>query len=148
MVCDQKTCNKKYHKECVEIDDADTRFSCPWHHCTECDRRTSAHCSFCSVAFCQGSTFTSASEQRDTSCTINVSPLPTVHLDGNLFEYDGKSGFVCRLHENTEDVKDYSDNDVETDKEYSSTGSSSPLAMMEKAVPREPSPRVSIVEVR
>ncbi|XP_076238839.1 nuclear receptor binding SET domain protein [Calliopsis andreniformis] len=123
VVCDQKTCNKKYHKVCVVIDDTESRFSCPWHHCAECDRRTSAHCSFCSVAFCQ------------------------VHLDGNLFEYGEKGGFVCRLHENTEDDKDYSDNDLETDKEYSSTGSSSPLAMMEKAIPREPSPRVSIVEV-
>lgn len=47
-----------------------------------------------------------------------------------------------------EDEKDYSDNDTETDKEYSSTGSNSPLLTMEKSIPREPSPRVSIVEVR
>ncbi|XP_053972341.1 histone-lysine N-methyltransferase NSD2 isoform X2 [Hylaeus anthracinus] len=130
VVCDQKTCNKKYHNACVEIDGTDSRFSCPWHHCTECGRRTSAHCAFCSVAFCQ------------------------VHLDGNLFEYGEKGGFVCKLHESMEmqrssieDEKDYSDNDTETDKEYSSTDSGSPLAIMEKAVPREPSPRVSIVEV-
>ncbi|XP_015436181.1 PREDICTED: histone-lysine N-methyltransferase NSD2 isoform X1 [Dufourea novaeangliae] len=130
VVCDQKTCNKKYHKACVVIDDEDSRFSCPWHHCTECGRRTSAHCSFCSAAFCQ------------------------VHLEGNLFEYGEKGGFVCKLHENmeiqkssVEDEKDYSDNDTETDREYSSTGSNSPLVVMEKAVPREPSPRVSIVEV-
>ncbi|KOC64333.1 putative histone-lysine N-methyltransferase NSD2 [Habropoda laboriosa] len=129
-VCDQKTCNKKYHKACVIIDDTDSRFSCPWHHCTECGRRTSAHCSFCSAAFCQ------------------------VHLDGNLFEYGEKGGFVCKLHESmdmqrssVEDEKDYSDNDTETDKEYSSTGTNSPLMTMEKSVPREPSPRVSIVEV-
>lgn len=81
--------------------------------------------------------------------------LLTVHLDRNLFEYGEKGGFVCKLHENmemqrssVEDEKDYSDNDTETDKEYSSTDSSSPLVIMEKAVPREPSPRVSIVEVR
>ncbi|CAK9806624.1 Histone-lysine N-methyltransferase, H3 lysine-36 specific [Anthophora plagiata] len=129
-VCDQKTCNKKYHKSCVIIDDTDSRFSCPWHHCTECGRRTSAHCSFCSAAFCQ------------------------VHLDGNLFEYGEKTGFVCKLHESmdmqrssVEDEKDYSDNDTETDKEYSSTGTNSPLMTMEKSVPREPSPRVSIVEI-
>ncbi|XP_076646596.1 nuclear receptor binding SET domain protein isoform X2 [Halictus rubicundus] len=130
VVCDQKTCNKKYHKTCVDIDDVDSRFSCPWHHCAECGRRTSAHCSFCSSAFCQ------------------------VHLEGNLFEYSEKGGFVCKLHENTDtqkssvdDEKDYSDNDTETDREYSSTGSSSPLLTLEKPVPREPSPRVSIVEV-
>ncbi|XP_076171754.1 nuclear receptor binding SET domain protein isoform X2 [Ptiloglossa arizonensis] len=130
VVCDQKTCNKKYHNTCVDINDTDSRFSCPWHHCTECGRRTSAHCAFCSAAFCQ------------------------VHLDRNLFEYGEKGGFVCKLHENmemqrssVEDEKDYSDNDTETDKEYSSTDSSSPLVIMEKAVPREPSPRVSIVEV-
>ncbi|XP_076282492.1 nuclear receptor binding SET domain protein isoform X2 [Lasioglossum baleicum] len=129
VVCDQKTCNKKYHKTCVVIDDVDSRFSCPWHHCAECGRRTSAHCSFCSSAFCQ------------------------VHLEGNLYEYSEKGGFVCKLHENTdtqkssvEDEKDYSD-DTETDREYSSTGSSSPLLTLEKPVPREPSPRVSIVEV-
>ncbi|KAG7205791.1 hypothetical protein KM043_007736 [Ampulex compressa] len=128
VVCDQKTCNKRYHKTCVDIDDAESRFSCPWHHCLECGRRTSAHCSFCSSAFCQ------------------------VHLDGHLFEYGEKGGFVCKLHENIEmqkssadDDKDYSDNDPETDKEYSST-SGSPI-IMEKAAPREPSPRVSIVEV-
>ncbi|CAK9827707.1 Histone-lysine N-methyltransferase NSD2 [Anthophora retusa] len=129
-VCDQKTCNKKYHKSCVNIDDTDSRFSCPWHHCTECGRRTSAHCSYCSAAFCQ------------------------VHLDGNLFEYGEKTGLVCKLHESmdmqrssVEDEKDYSDNDTETDKEYSSTGTNSPLMTMEKSVPREPSPRVSIVEI-
>lgn len=78
-----------------------------------------------------------------------------MHLDGNLFEYSEKGGFVCKLHENmdmqrssVEDEKDYSDNDTETDKEYSSTGSNSPLLTMEKSIPREPSPRVSIVEVR
>ncbi|XP_050473903.1 histone-lysine N-methyltransferase NSD2 isoform X3 [Bombus huntii] len=129
VVCDQKTCNKKYHKSCVIIDDTDSRFSCPWHHCAECRRRTSAHCSFCSAAFCQ------------------------VHLDGNLFEYSEKAGFVCKLHESmdmqrsAEDEKDYSDNDTETDKEHSSTGSNSPLIIMEKSIPREPSPRVSIIEV-
>ncbi|XP_029047985.2 histone-lysine N-methyltransferase NSD2 isoform X2 [Osmia bicornis bicornis] len=130
VVCDQKTCNKRYHKTCIDIDDTDSRFSCPWHHCTECGRRTSAHCSFCSVAFCQ------------------------VHLDGHLFEYGEKGGFVCELHENmdiqrsaVEDEKDYSDNDIETDKEYSSTDSNSPLIITEKSMPREPSPRVSIVEV-
>ncbi|XP_043520102.1 histone-lysine N-methyltransferase NSD2 isoform X2 [Frieseomelitta varia] len=128
VVCDQKTCSKKYHKTCVIIDDTDSRFSCPWHFCAECSRRTSAHCSFCSAAFCQ------------------------VHLNGNLFEYSEKGGFVCKLHENmdvqrsAEDEKDYSD-DTETDKEYSSTDSNSPLVTMEKSVPREPSPRVSIVEV-
>lgn len=78
-----------------------------------------------------------------------------VHLDGNLFEYSEKGGFVCKIHESmdmqrssVEDEKDYSDNDTETDKEYSSTDSNSPLLTMEKSVPREPSPRVSIVEVR
>ncbi|XP_003707627.2 nuclear receptor binding SET domain protein isoform X1 [Megachile rotundata] len=130
VICDQKTCNKKYHKICVNIDDTDSRFSCPWHHCRECGRRTSAHCSFCSAAFCQ------------------------VHLDGRLFEYGEKGGFICKLHENMdiqrsaiEDEKDYSDNDIETDKEYSSTDSNSPLITAEKSMPREPSPRVSIVEV-
>lgn len=46
-----------------------------------------------------------------------------------------------------EEEKEYSDNDNETDKEYSSTSSSSPI-VMEKIVTREPSPRVSIIEVR
>ncbi|XP_017886764.1 histone-lysine N-methyltransferase NSD2 isoform X2 [Ceratina calcarata] len=130
VVCDQKTCGKKYHKDCVIVDDADSRFSCPWHHCKECGRRTSAHCSFCCAAFCQ------------------------VHLDGNLFEQSERNGFVCKFHESMdmqrtlpEDEKDYSDNDTETDKEYSSTRSNSPLITMEKSVPREPSPRVSIIEV-
>lgn len=77
-----------------------------------------------------------------------------VHLDGNLFERESeKGGVVCKLHENAdaqkpvEDEKEYSDNDNETDKEYSSTSSTSPI-VMEKITTREPSPRVSIVEVR
>jgi hypothetical protein len=55
------------------------------------------------------------------------------------------------VHENAdvqktiEDEKEDSDN--ETDKEYSSTSSNSPI-VMEKIATREPSPRVSIVEVR
>ncbi|XP_018312439.1 histone-lysine N-methyltransferase NSD2 [Mycetomoellerius zeteki] len=127
VICSQKTCLKKYHQTCVVINEStDSKFCCPWHFCSECGRRTSAHCSFCSTAFCQ------------------------VHLDGNLFERESdKGGFVCKLHENMntqksiEDEKEYSDN--ETDKEYSSTSSTSPI-VMEKIATREPSPRVSIVE--
>ncbi|XP_012235708.1 histone-lysine N-methyltransferase NSD2 isoform X2 [Linepithema humile] len=128
IICSQTTCKKKYHMTCVEVDEAEPKFSCPWHYCLECGRRTSSHCSFCSTAFCQ------------------------VHLDGNLFERENdKSGVVCKSHENadtpkpTGDEKEYSDNDNETDKEYSSTSSSSPI-VMEKIATREPSPRVSIVE--
>lgn len=51
------------------------------------------------------------------------------------------------MQRSAEDEKDYSDNDTETDKEHSSTGSNSPLIIMEKSIPREPSPRVSIIEV-
>ncbi|KAG5332861.1 NSD2 methyltransferase, partial [Acromyrmex heyeri] len=128
VICSQKTCLKKYHQTCVIINEStDSKFCCPWHFCSECGRRTSAHCSFCSTAFCQ------------------------VHLDGNLFERESdKGGFVCKLHENMdmqkpiEDEKEYSD--TETDKEYSSTSSTSPI-VMEKIATREPSPRVSIVEV-
>lgn len=78
-----------------------------------------------------------------------------VHLDGNLFERE--RAVVCKLHENAdaqksvEDEKEFSDNDNEiTDKEYSSTSSTSPTSpiVMEKVATREPSPRVSIVEVR
>ncbi|XP_028044600.1 histone-lysine N-methyltransferase NSD2 isoform X2 [Monomorium pharaonis] len=127
IVCSQKTCKKKYHKTCVTIDEStESKFACPWHFCSKCGRRTSAHCSFCSTAFCQ------------------------VHLDGNLFERDNdKGGVVCKLHENAdaqksiEDEKEYSDN--ETDKESSSASSTSPI-VMEKITTREPSPRVSIVE--
>ncbi|XP_066584168.1 histone-lysine N-methyltransferase NSD2-like isoform X2 [Prorops nasuta] len=128
LICSQKTCNRKYHSTCVEVENADLKFICPWHFCIECSKRTSAHCSFCSIAFCQ------------------------VHLDGNLIECGEKGGFVCKIHKNmdapksTEDEKDFSDNDVETDKEYSSIGSSSPAAT-EKSATRESSPRVSIVEV-
>jgi hypothetical protein len=76
-----------------------------------------------------------------------------VHFDGNLFERDkgGASIIVCKLHENAdsrksvEDEKEYSDN--ETDKESSSASSTSPI-VMEKITTREPSPRVSIEEVR
>ncbi|XP_024945454.1 histone-lysine N-methyltransferase NSD2 isoform X2 [Cephus cinctus] len=130
LKCDQKTCNKRYHKVCVNIEDFDSRFSCPWHHCAECGRRTSAHCSFCSTAFCQA------------------------HLDGNLMEYGDKGGFTCKLHEGTvstksplEDEKEDSGNDTETEKECSSRGSSSPI-LTNSPVHREPSPRVSIVEVQ
>ncbi|XP_072742507.1 histone-lysine N-methyltransferase NSD2 isoform X2 [Anoplolepis gracilipes] len=135
IVCSQRTCNKKYHASCVVIDDAESKFRCPWHYCLECGRRTSAHCSFCSTAFCQ------------------------VHLDGNLFEREERGGVVCKTHDNAdvqkpnadvqkpiEDEKEYSDNDNETDKEYLSTSSDSPI-IVEKLTTREPSPRVSIVEV-
>jgi hypothetical protein len=55
IVCSQKTCKKKYHRTCVTIDESrELKFSCPWHFCSKCGRRTSAHCSFCSTAFCQG----------------------------------------------------------------------------------------------
>lgn len=151
LVCQQRTCNKKYHRACVEIDEVESRFSCPWHHCSECGRRTSAHCSFCSTAFCQGIT----NNINACSCTelSKIKILPSsAHLDGNLFEHTEKSGMVCKLHENAdvqktvEDEKEYSDNDNETDRD-SSTSSNSPI-VMEKIATREPSPRVSIVEVR
>ncbi|XP_039304708.1 histone-lysine N-methyltransferase NSD2 isoform X2 [Solenopsis invicta] len=131
IVCSQKTCKKKYHRTCVTTDESrESKFSCPWHFCSKCGRRTSAHCSFCSTAFCQ------------------------VHFDGNLFERDNDKGgasiIVCKLHENAdsrksvEDEKEYSDN--ETDKESSSASSTSPI-VMEKITTREPSPRVSIEEI-
>ncbi|XP_025159312.1 histone-lysine N-methyltransferase NSD2 isoform X2 [Harpegnathos saltator] len=131
LICQQRTCKKKYHRTCVTFDGVESKFSCPWHYCLECGRRTSAHCSFCSTAFCQ------------------------VHLDGNLFEHSEKSGVVCKLHVNAdvqksvEGEKEYSDNDNdnETDREYSSTSSSSNSSIvMEKITTREPLPRVAIVE--
>ncbi|EZA60650.1 putative histone-lysine N-methyltransferase NSD2 [Ooceraea biroi] len=128
IICSRRTCKRKYHVTCVKIDDTQPNFNCPWHHCLECDRRTTIHCSFCSTAFCQ------------------------VHFDGNLFD-DSERGIVCKVHENVdlqktvEDEKEDSDNDNETDKEYSSTSSSSPI-VMEKIATREPSPRVSIIEVQ
>ncbi|XP_032662597.1 histone-lysine N-methyltransferase NSD2 isoform X2 [Odontomachus brunneus] len=127
LICQQRTCKKKYHRTCVTLDGPESKFSCPWHYCLECGRRTSAHCSFCTTAFCQ------------------------VHLDGNLFEHSEKSGVVCKLHVNAdlqisvEGEKEYSDNDNETDREYSSTSSNSSI-VMEKITTREPLPRVAIVE--
>lgn len=87
------------------------------------------------------------------SISAIVSFLFSVHLDGNLFEHNEKNGMVCKLHVNVdvqksvEDEKEYSDNDNETDRECSSTSSGSPV-VIEKFATREPSPRVSIVEVR
>lgn len=121
LKCDQKTCNKRYHKSCVAVEDSISRFSCPWHHCAICNRRTSAHCWFCSTAFCQ------------------------VHIEGKLTEYGNRGGLICQSH-GTIEFYDDSDNDTETDKEESSIVFSSPI-LAEKPPPREPSPRVSIVEV-
>ncbi|XP_014480205.1 PREDICTED: histone-lysine N-methyltransferase NSD2 isoform X2 [Dinoponera quadriceps] len=127
LICQQRTCRKKYHRTCVTLDGTESKFSCPWHYCLECGRRTSTHCSFCSTAFCQ------------------------VHHEGNLFEHSEKSGVVCKLHVNAdvrksvEGEKEYSDIDNETDREYSSTSSNSSI-VMEKITTREPLPRVAIVE--
>ncbi|XP_046412948.1 histone-lysine N-methyltransferase NSD2 [Neodiprion fabricii] len=122
LQCDQKTCGKRYHKSCVTFEDTDSRFSCPWHHCAACSRRTSAHCSFCSTAFCQ------------------------IHIEGKLTEYGDKGGFTCNSHGTIGSDNNESDNDTETEKAESPIEFSSPLISGNPPT-RDPSPRVSIIEV-
>ncbi|XP_034950762.1 histone-lysine N-methyltransferase NSD2 isoform X2 [Chelonus insularis] len=129
--CDLKTCSKRYHRKCVSRRGETRKFSCPWHHCVECKKRTSAHCAFCPIAYCQ------------------------VHIEGKLTEYKGeKGGYVCKIHEDVEDadsrkslspvVKEESDNDTEADRESLLADSDSPIS----EPLQETSPQVTIVETK
>ncbi|XP_043276284.1 histone-lysine N-methyltransferase NSD2 [Venturia canescens] len=130
--CNRRTCFKRYHRSCVTLEKEDSQFNCPWHRCKECGRRTGAHCTFCSAAYCQG------------------------HLDGNLVENRDKIGYVCKIHEGMESRKSFideegkeeTDNEAETDKELSSLSSDSLICNEKSTLSRETSPRVAIVEVQ
>ncbi|KAK0080937.1 hypothetical protein PV325_013077 [Microctonus aethiopoides] len=131
--CGLKSCSKKYHKRCVKR--RRSRFRCPWHHCIDCNKRTSGHCLFCSTAYCQA------------------------HIDGKLTEYKGDRvtpGFVCKIHEDVEDVdsqkslspedeKEESDNDIEPDRESLLADSDS---VIPESLPEESSPSDSAIEVQ
>ncbi|XP_011300581.1 histone-lysine N-methyltransferase NSD2 [Fopius arisanus] len=74
--CGMKSCCKRYHTKCVKRADRE-RVRCSWHHCRECDKRTSIRCLLCSAAYCQS------------------------HLEGKMVERKDKNGYLCKVHENS-----------------------------------------------
>ncbi|XP_044575684.1 histone-lysine N-methyltransferase NSD2 isoform X1 [Cotesia glomerata] len=132
VICDLRTCSKRYHKKCVTVQGDASKFSCPWHHCLECNKRCKKHCTYCPIAYCQN------------------------HIEGKLKEYKGEKGsYVCKVHEDSDDsdlqkslppeIKVDSDNDIEADRESLLADSDSPISEL---LPKESSPRVSIAEVQ
>ncbi|XP_057325332.1 histone-lysine N-methyltransferase NSD2 isoform X2 [Microplitis mediator] len=130
VICSLRTCSKRYHKKCVTVQGDASKFSCPWHHCLECNKRTAAHCTYCPIAYCQ------------------------THIEGKLKEYKGEKGsYVCQVHEDSDDVdlqkslipeiKIDFDNDIEADRESLLADSDSPISEL---LPGESSPWVPIVE--
>lgn len=83
----------------------------------------------------------------------------SAHIDGKLTEYKGDRvtpGFVCKIHEDVEDVdsqkslspedeKEESDNDIEPDRESLLADSDS---VIPESLPEESSPSDSTIEVR
>lgn len=57
VICDLRTCSKRYHKTCVTVQGDASKFSCPWHHCLECNKRCKKHCTYCPIAYCQSKLF-------------------------------------------------------------------------------------------
>lgn len=54
VMCDEKDCPKAYHLDCLEIKDIPrTKWSCPWHFCDECGKRSSKSCPKCPTSFCK-----------------------------------------------------------------------------------------------
>ncbi|KAF7992681.1 hypothetical protein HCN44_005025 [Aphidius gifuensis] len=85
LKCQLRSCFKRYHTDCANIIDNNSKFICPWHHCLTCSDRTASHCTFCSTAYCQN------------------------HLEGNLTEQKENGGYLCKIHEDLlfEDDQDF-----------------------------------------
>ncbi|VEN39926.1 unnamed protein product [Callosobruchus maculatus] len=77
ITCNNKMCNKVYHKKCLKLDinnfDA-SRFVCPWHNCDICSKRTIRCCVKCIRSYCPQ------------------------HSDGRI-RHDGTAGYICYKHD-------------------------------------------------
>lgn len=98
ITCNNKVCNKTYHIKCLNtvepIEGKSTflynifltenklffplflgnKFTCPWHNCNVCSKRTIRCCVRCTNSYCPS------------------------HSDGNI-RYDNLLGFVCTTHD-------------------------------------------------
>ncbi|XP_067008061.2 histone-lysine N-methyltransferase NSD2 [Anabrus simplex] len=78
IMCDNKTCPKMYHLECVDLKrQPKSKWLCPWHCCNICHKRTIRRCNFCTDSFC------------------------FEHSDGNI-SFKNALGLVCKNHEKME----------------------------------------------
>ncbi|KAG0453838.1 hypothetical protein HPP92_025142 [Vanilla planifolia] len=56
-LCDHKYCTKSYHPECVDKDptflDGNEPWTCGWHSCLICRKRSTFKCFCCPISFCR-----------------------------------------------------------------------------------------------
>ncbi|KAK4025415.1 histone-lysine N-methyltransferase NSD2 isoform X1 [Daphnia magna] len=53
VVCDFKNCSKVYHLECLKLSAPPKgQWTCPWHHCDVCGRKSTQFCSVCPNSLC------------------------------------------------------------------------------------------------
>lgn len=52
IMCDQRTCPKSYHLECLDLDKIPHgKWVCPLHHCDECGKKAVKFCNHCKYSF-------------------------------------------------------------------------------------------------
>lgn len=73
--------------------------------------------------------------------------LSTAHIDGKLTEHDSRGRLICQSHGPVDSDNNESENDTENEKEESPNGGVNSPILNDKPPVREPSPRVSIIEV-
>jgi len=100
MMCDVKTCSKVYHLACLKLEAPPRgQWTCPWHHCDVCGRKTATFCSICPNSFCS----THAAD-------ANLQTNPKLGLVCNEHSPEDLLFFVKRL----EDVEESKEEETET----------------------------------
>ncbi|XP_017768211.1 PREDICTED: uncharacterized protein LOC108556555 [Nicrophorus vespilloides] len=81
--CHSKLCTKFYHPKCVNLETKmHSKWTCPWHNCNMCSKRTIRCCLFCTNSYC---------------------PL---HCEGKM-RHDRMLGYVCFSHDPEREVANH-----------------------------------------